>query len=101
MKNIYVSQKIEQQLPEWVSYQLWYILSDYGCFRDERQECLLYLWNGQQCLYIVQSEPPAGFVMFFRAEQPVSARIVIRRQDERVVMMLAEEEEELEVSSSL
>ena len=73
MENIYFSQKIEQQLPEWVLYQLWYILNDYGCFRDERQECLLYLWNGQQCLYIVQSEPPAGVVMFFRAEQPVSA----------------------------
>ena len=69
-------------------------MSDYGCFRDERQECLLYLWNGQQCLYIVQSEPPAGFVMFFRAEQPVSARIVIRRQGERVVMMLAEDDTE-------
>lgn len=27
MKNVYVSQKIEQQLPEWVSYQLWYRLS--------------------------------------------------------------------------
>ena len=40
MKYVYVSQKIEQQLPEWVSYQLWYILSDYGCFRDERQKCL-------------------------------------------------------------
>ena len=40
MKYVYVSQKIEQQLPELVSYQLWYILSDYGCFRDERQKCL-------------------------------------------------------------
>ena len=96
MKNVYVSQKIERQLLERVPYQLWYILNDYDCFRDERQECLLYLWNRQQCLYIVQSEPPAGFVMFFRAEQPVSARIVIRRQGERVVMMLAEEEAEFE-----
>ena len=34
--------------------------------------------------------------MFFLAEQPVSARIVIRRQGERVVMMLAEEEAEVE-----
>ena len=40
MKYVYVSQKIEQQLPELVSYQLWYILSDYGCFRDERQKGL-------------------------------------------------------------
>ena len=38
--------------------------------------------------------------MFFRAEQPVSARIVIRRQDERVVMMLAEEEDEFEQDSN-
>lgn len=32
--------------------------------------------------------------MSFLVEQPVSARIVIRRQGERVVMMLAEEEED-------
>lgn len=32
--------------------------------------------------------------MSFLAEQPVSARIVIRHQGERVVMMLAEEEED-------
>ena len=63
MKNVYVSQKIERQLPEWVSYQLWNILSDYGCFRGERQ----------QCLRIVQNEPPAELVMSFLAEQPVSA----------------------------
>lgn len=63
MKNVYVSQKIEQQLPEWVSYQLWYILSDYGCFRDKRQKCLR----------IVQRKPPAELVMSFLAEQPVSA----------------------------
>ena len=43
MENIYFSQKIEHQLPEWLLYQLWYILSDYDCFRGERQECLLYL----------------------------------------------------------
>ena len=63
MKYVYVSQKIEQQLPEWVSYQLWYILSDYGCFRDERQKCLR----------IVQNEPPEELVMSFLTEQPVSA----------------------------
>ena len=63
MKNVYVSQKIEQQLPEWVSYQLWYILSDYGCFRDERQKCLR----------IVQRKPPSELGMSFLAEQPVSA----------------------------
>lgn len=38
--------------------------------------------------------------MFFHAEQPVSARIVIRQQGERVVMMLAEEEEEFEQDSN-
>ena len=32
--------------------------------------------------------------MSFLAEQPVSARIVIRRQGERAVTMLAEEEED-------
>ena len=63
MKNIYFSQKIEHQLPEWVLYQLWYILSDYGCFRGKRQKCLR----------IVQRKPPSELVMFFRAEQPVSA----------------------------
>ncbi len=34
--------------------------------------------------------------MSFLTEQPVSARIVIRRQSERVVMMLAEKEAEFE-----
>ena len=63
MKNVYVSQKIEHQLPEWVLYQLWYILSDYGCFRGKRQKCLR----------IVQNEPPAELVRSFLAEQPVSA----------------------------
>lgn len=63
MKNVYVSQKIDQQLPEWVSYQLWYILSDYDCFRGERQKCLR----------IVQNEPPEELFMSFLAEQPVSA----------------------------
>ena len=63
MKYVYVSQKIEQQLPEWVSYQLWYILSDYGCFRDERQKCLR----------IVQNEPPEELVRSFLTEQPGSA----------------------------
>ena len=86
MENIYFSQKIEHQLPEWVLYQLWYILSDYGCFRGKRQKCLR----------IVQRKPPSELVMSFLAEQPVSARIVIRRQGERVVMMLAEEEAEFE-----
>ena len=86
MENIYFSQKIEHQLPEWVLYQLWYILSDYGCFRGERQKCLR----------IVQNEPAEELVMSFLAEQPVSARIVIRRQGERAVMMLAEEEAEFE-----
>lgn len=63
MKNVYISQKIERQLPEWVSYQLWYILSDYGCFRGERKKCLR----------IVQNEPPEELFMSFLAEQPVSA----------------------------
>ena len=63
MKNVYVSQKIEQQLPERVPYQLWYILNDYDCFRGERQKCLR----------IVQNEPPEELVMSFLAEQPVSA----------------------------
>lgn len=38
--------------------------------------------------------------MFFLAEQPVSARIVIRRQGERVVMMLAEEDDTEPIDSS-
>ena len=63
MKNIYFSQKIEQQLPERVPYQLWYILNDYDYFRGERQKCLR----------IVQNEPPEELVMSFLAEQPVSA----------------------------
>ena len=36
--------------------------------------------------------------MSFLAEQPVSARIVIRRQGEQVVMMLAEEEFEQDIN---
>lgn len=84
MENIYFSQKIEHQLPEWLLYQLLYILSDYDCFRGERQKCLR----------IVQRKPPSELVMSFLAEHPVSVRIVIRRQGERVVMMLAEEEED-------
>lgn len=75
---------MERQLPERVPYQLWYILNEYDCFRGERQKCLR----------IVQNAPPEELVMSFLAEQPVSARIVIRRQCERVVMMLAEEDED-------
>ena len=41
MENIYFSQKIEHQLPEWLLYQLLYILSDYDCFRGERQDVML------------------------------------------------------------
>ena len=63
MKNIYFSQKIEHQLPEWVLYQLWCILNDYDYFRGERQKCLR----------IVQRKPPSELVMSFLAEQPVSA----------------------------
>ena len=63
MKNVYVSQKIKLLLPEWVPYQLWYILNDYDYFRGERQKCLR----------IVQNEPPEELVMSFLAEQPVSA----------------------------
>lgn len=63
MENIYFSQKIEHQLPEWLLYQLWYILSDYGCFRGKRQKCLR----------IVQNEPAEELVMSFLAEQPLSA----------------------------
>lgn len=63
MKNVYVSQKIERQLPERVPYQLWYILNDYDCFRGKRQKYLR----------IVQNEPPAELVMSFLAEQPLSA----------------------------
>ena len=90
MENIYFSQKIKHQLPEWLLYQLWYILSDYDCFCGERQ----------QCLRIVQNEPPEELVMSFLAEQPVSACIVIRRQGERVVMMLAEEDDTEPIDSS-
>ena len=61
-------------------------MNDYDYFRGEQQKCLR----------IVQNEPPEELVMSFLAEQPVSARIVIRRQGERVVMMLAEEEAEFE-----
>ena len=82
--------KIERQLPERVPYQLWYILNDYDYFRGERQKCLR----------IVQRKPPSELVMFFLAEQPVSARIVIRRQGERVVMMLAEEDDTEPIDSS-
>lgn len=63
MENIYFSQKIEHQLPEWLLYQLWYILTDYDCFRSKRQKCLR----------IVQRKPPLELVMSFLAEQPVSA----------------------------
>ena len=63
MKNVYVSQKIDQLLPEWVPYQLWYTLNDYDCFRGDRQ----------QCLRIVQNEPPEELFMSFLTEQPVSA----------------------------
>ena len=63
MKNVYVSQKIEQQLPERVPYQLWYTLNNYTCFHGERQKCLR----------IVQRKPPAELVMSFLADQPVSA----------------------------
>ena len=63
MKNVYVSQKIERQLPERVPYQHWYILNDYDCFRGKRQKYLR----------IVQRKPPAELVMSFLAEQPVSA----------------------------
>ena len=62
MENIYFSRKIEHQLPEWLLYQLWYILSDYDCFRGEQQKCLR----------IVQRKPPSELVMSFLAEQPVS-----------------------------
>lgn len=58
MENIYFSQKIEHQLPEWLLYQLWYILSDYDCFRGERQKRLR----------IVQRKPPSELVMSFLAE---------------------------------
>ncbi len=81
---MFMFRKIERQLPERVPYQLWYILNDYDYFRGERQKCLR----------IVQRKPPSELVMSFLAEQPVSARIVIRRQGELVVMMLAEEEED-------
>ena len=63
MENIYFSQKIEHQLPEWLLCQLWYILTDYDCFRGKRQKCLR----------IVQRKPPLELVMSFLAEQPVSA----------------------------
>lgn len=96
MKNVYVSQKIKLLLPEWVPYQLWHTLNGCGCFHGRRLDCLLYPEDGQQCLSIVRAEPPARFVLSFSAEQPVSARIVIRRQGERVVMMLAEEQAEFE-----
>lgn len=81
---MFMFRKIERQLPERVPYQLWYILSDYDCFRGERQKCLR----------IVQRKPPSELVMSILAEQPVSARIVIRRQGERVVMMLVEDDTE-------
>ena len=90
MENTYFSRKIEHQLPEWLLYQLWYILSDYDCFRGEQQKCLR----------IVQRKPPSELVMSFLAEQPVSARIVIRRQGKRVVMMLAEEDDTEPIDSS-
>lgn len=83
-------EKIERQLPERVPYQLWYILNNYTCFHGEQQ----------QCLRIIQRKLPSELVMSFLAEQPVSARIVIRRQGERVVIMLAEEKAELEWDSN-
>ena len=81
---MFMFRKIEWQLPERVPYQLRYTLNNYTCFRDERQKCLR----------IVQRKPPSELVMSFLAEQPVSARIVIRRQGERVVMMLVEDDTE-------
>lgn len=72
MKNVYVSKKSSGNYRNEFRISS-DILNDYDYFRGERQKCLR----------IVQRKPPSELVMSFLAEQPVSARIVIRRQGEQ------------------
>ena len=92
MKNVFISARLAEELPDWVPYLLWYAIADRWKIRGERQIFELTRECGMQRIRHMQEWPPYENVVEFPCPEAVEATIVVRINSMKTVMMLAEEE---------
>lgn len=92
MKNVFISERLAQELPDWVPYLLWYAIADHWEMHGERQVFELTHERGMQRIRHTQDFPPYENALEFPCPEAVDAVIVVRISKVKTVMMLAEEE---------
>ena len=92
MKNVFISERLAQELPEWVPYLLWYAVADHWETHGEQQVFGLIREHSMQRIRHTQKFPPHENVVEFPCPDAVDAVIVVRISNTETVMMLAEEE---------
>lgn len=91
MKNVFISERLAQELPEWVPYLLWYAVADHWETHGEQQIFKLIREHGMQ-RFGIRGISAARKVVEFPCPDAVDAVIVVRISKTETVMMLAEEE---------
>ena len=92
MINLFVSERIIQELPYWVPYLLWYTIVDHWDTHGERQVFELTYERDMQRIRHAQEFPPYENMLEFPCPEVVDATIVVRISRAETVLMLAEEE---------
>ena len=92
MKNVFISERLAQELPHWAPYLLWYAIADHWEMHGERQVFELTHERGMQRIRHTQDFPPYENAVEFPCPEAVDAVIVVRISKVKTVMMLAEEE---------
>ena len=92
MKNVFISERLAQELPEWVPYLLWYAVADHWETHGEQQVFGLIREHGMQRIRHAQEFPPYENMVEFPCPEAVDTAIVVRISKVKTVMMLAEEE---------
>ncbi|WP_161645944.1 DUF960 family protein [Agathobaculum desmolans] len=94
MKNVFISDRIAKELPEWVPYLLWYAIGDMNVQHGTRQMFELSEENGMQRIRHTQTYPAYENVVVFPVDKPIHTVIVVRFGETETVMMLEQEESE-------
>ena len=92
MKHVFISERLAQELPEWVPYLLWYTISEHWDTHGERQVFELTYERDMQRIRHAQEFPPYENMVEFPCPEAVDTAIVVRISKVKTVMMLAEEE---------
>lgn len=97
MKNVFISDRIAKELPEWIPYLLWYAIGDMDVPHGTRQMFELSEEGGMQRIRHTQTHPAYENVVVFPVDKPIHAVIVVRSGAAETVMMLEQEESEYPV----